>query len=175
MRPSSPTPSSRSAPEALGEDSDPDRATVNVYADLELLTRDHGVAELHGGHIIDAAVARRLACDSRIATVATTDGRPAAVGTTTHSVPPWLRRLLTRRDNGCRFPGCHHQKWVHAHHVTHWAHGGPTTVDNLVTLCPAHHRLVHEGGWTVQLASDDTVSFTRPDGTPYQPRGPAPP
>jgi hypothetical protein len=36
----------------------------------------------------------------------------------------------------------------------HWADGGPTTLDNLILLCRRHHRLVHEEGWTLELAQD---------------------
>ena len=49
------------------------------------------------------------------------------------------------RDGGCRFPGCTHDRWLHAHHIRHWANGGATDSENLVTLCGFHHRLVHDG------------------------------
>ena len=31
-----------------------------------------------------------------------------------------------------------------AHHVKHWADGGPTDVDNLVLLCHQHHHDHHD-------------------------------
>jgi HNH endonuclease len=46
-------------------------------------------------------------------------------------------------------PGCQNQRFVDAHHVEHWAHGGETTLDDLVLLCPRHHTLVHECGYTI--------------------------
>jgi hypothetical protein len=33
--------------------------------------------------------------------------------------------------------------------VKHWADGGETSLENCVLLCRHHHRLIHEGGWTV--------------------------
>jgi hypothetical protein len=62
-----------------------------------------------------------------------------------------------------------------AHHIEHWVDGGPTSLDNLVLLCRRHHRLVHEGGFTVGRQPDRTVAFFYPDGTrfvvaPPQPR-----
>jgi hypothetical protein len=54
------------------------------------------------------------------------------------------------RDGGCRFPGCNQRKWVDAHHIIPWMHGGPTTRDNLVILCTRHHRMLHEGGFAIR-------------------------
>ena len=34
-------------------------------------------------------------------------------------------------------------------HVMHWADGGETTKENLMLLCSRHHRLLHEGGYTI--------------------------
>ena len=38
-----------------------------------------------------------------------------------------------------------------AHHLTHWADGGSTSLDNLVLLCRAHHTLLHATPWQVRL------------------------
>jgi len=60
---------------------------------------------------------------------------------------------LVVRDGGCRFPGCDRPPWwTDAHHLLHWADGGPTDLANLVLLCRGHHRLLREGGWA--LAGD---------------------
>ena len=64
---------------------------------------------------------------------------------------------------GCRFPGCDRSRYVHAHHIKHWADGGETALGNLVTLCSQHHRQVHEGGYGVRVR-DGEIQFTRPDG-----------
>jgi hypothetical protein len=61
-----------------------------------------------------------------------------------------MRRALELRDRGCRFPGCG-SRFTDAHHVRHWADGGPTQLDNLVLLCGTHHRLLHEGGFRVRF------------------------
>ncbi len=70
-------------------------------------------------------------------------------------VTPALRRALAVRDGGCAAPGCDRPApWTDAHHLHHWLHGGPTSLDNPVLLCRTHHRAVHEHGW--QLARDAT-------------------
>lgn len=96
-----------------------------------------------------AETARRLCCDAGIVAHLERGGEPLAVGRRTRTIPPAVRRALRARDGGCRFPGCTRTRWTDAHHVTHWADGGPTDLDNLVLLCAHHHRLVHEHGYTV--------------------------
>jgi hypothetical protein len=33
--------------------------------------------------------------------------------------------------------------WCDAHHLRHWADGGPTDLSNGTLLCPRHHTIVH--------------------------------
>ena len=138
------------AANALANDPDLDRATVLVLAPLDTLLDGTGTATLADGPAIASDTLRRLVCDARIQLAITDpDHGPVGVGRTARTVPPWLNRLVRARDRGCRFPGCHRTRFTHAHHLVHWADGGPTDLDNLVTLCSYHHRLVHEHGWQV--------------------------
>lgn len=116
------------------------------------------------GPALAAETARRLCCDAGIVTVAERAGETLSVGRKTRSIPPALRRALRRRDGGCRFPGCTRDRWLDAHHVQHWAHGGSTSLDNLVHLCRHHHRLVHEGGYVLRWTRDHELEVVRPDG-----------
>jgi hypothetical protein len=69
-----------------------------------------------------------------------------------------LRRALALRDLGCAFPGCDRPIcWCRAHHMWHWANGGPTDLDNLTLLCGHHHRAVHHDGWQVFLDPRDRL------------------
>jgi hypothetical protein len=72
--------------------------------------------------------------------------QPLEVGRATRVVSPAQRVALAVRDGGCRYRGCDRPlAWCEAHHLRHWLHGGPTDLGNLVLLCRAHHRAVHEG------------------------------
>jgi hypothetical protein len=51
------------------------------------------------------------------------------------------------------------------HHVIHWTRDGVTDLKNLIPLCSLHHHLVHEGGWTLTLQPDRTITLIRPDGS----------
>ena len=117
-----------------------ERYQVIVDVDEHVLETDgEGSCELDDGSALAPETVRRLACDASV----------VRNGRRSRAVPSSLRRALHRRDRGCRFPGCENRRFVDAHHVRHWAHGGETRLDNLVLLCRRHHRAVHEGGYRV--------------------------
>ncbi len=161
--------SSRDRPTVGGE-----RPHVVVTMDLETLVEEGGSerSELQDTGSITPETARRLACDAEITRVITGPGsEPLELGRKTKVVPPGLRRAVSVRDRGCRFPGCGRPPgWCDAHHVRHWADGGETSLDNLVLFCRPHHRAIHRG-FGVQMV-DGKPTFTRPDGTPLSERAP---
>ncbi len=120
--------------------------------------------ELIDGTAVSAEAARRIACDaSVIAAVFGSFGQVLDIGRAARSVPRPIRRALTARDRGCAFPGCDRPPtWCEAHHIWHWAHGGPTSLDNLVLLCGHHHRTVHHHGWVVHVGAEGLPVFTPP-------------
>jgi hypothetical protein len=146
-----------------------DRYQVVVHVDAETLRESAaGRCEIEHGPAVAAETARRLACDASLVTVTeNAQGEPLDVGRKTRSIPPAIRRALNSRDKGCRFPGCTHQRYVDAHHIEHWVHGGETKLGNLVTLCRFHHRYVHEENITIQTQPDGNRRFQRPDGSAF--------
>jgi Domain of unknown function (DUF222)/HNH endonuclease len=127
-------------------------------------------ATLTTGTPIHPTTARRLACDATlIPAILGTAGEPLDIGRATRVVPSGMRRALTLRDGGCRFPTCDRPStWCDAHHLQPWAHGGPTRLSNMVLLCRHHHVAVHEGGWTITLdPTTNTITTHHPDGTPH--------
>jgi hypothetical protein len=132
-------------------------------------------ATLEDGTPIPAETLRRIACDAGLVPVAEgAKGEMLGVGRRRRTITPTLRRALTSRDGACRFPGCTNRRFVDAHHVKHWIHGGRTALDNLILLCGAHHRVVHEDGFKIELDADGTTRVTTPEGQPLPPV-PAPP
>jgi len=127
-----------------------DRHEVVVHVDADALTGDErGVRHVEDDTPIAVETARRLCCDAGIVPQLERGGELLAIGRRTRTVPPAIRRALRHRDRGCRFPGCTATRWVDAHHIDHWADGGPTDMGNLVLLCARHHRAMHELGFTV--------------------------
>ena len=149
----------------------PDRHEIVVHVEAEVLADGRaGRCEIEHRTAIAAETARRLCCDAGIVPVVDgPNGEPLSVGRRTRSIPPAVRRALSSRDRGCRFPGCPATHRLHGHHVKHWANGGETSLDNLILLCPTHHRLVHEGGFDVQRLDDGAFRFTNPHGLTIKP------
>jgi hypothetical protein len=160
------------APAASGR-SGGDRVQLVVRVDADALADDGaekddsdtaGCCELDRGPTLARTTARRLACDASVVRMTERDGEPLAIGRKTRSIPPALRRALRARDGGCRFPGCTNDRFVDAHHIRHWADGGATDLDNLIHLCTHHHRLLHEGGFTVRPTAPGVFEFRAPGG-----------
>ncbi len=108
---------------------------------------------------------RRIACDAdRVILVEDDAGEPLSIGRKSRIVPTAILRALKARDRCCRFPGCTRTRFLHAHHIVHWSAGGETSLANLMLLCFEHHRLVHEGGFTIEKDYRDRWFFRRPDG-----------
>lgn len=128
-------------------------------------------ATLEDGTPLSPETTRRLACDAwLVAAIVDTDGAVLDIGRMSRVVPRPMRRALVARDGGCAFPGCGRPpRWCHAHHIWFWALGGPTKLDNLVLLCGQHHRLIHHGGWDVDIGPNNLPRFTPPVWIdPYQ-------
>ena len=91
-------------------------------------------------------------------------GSPLDVGRKQRVVPTAIRRALWSRDRGCTFPGCGKKRFVDGHHIQHWANGGQTSLKNLTLLCTYHHRLLHEGGFSIDRDQNGAIDFRRADG-----------
>jgi hypothetical protein len=145
-----------------------DAYQVVVHVDVAALSvsaETGGGCALEDGEPLPAAAARRLCCDGSIVRVLEQDGKTISLGQKTRTIPPAMRRALRIRDGSCTFPGCTQRYHLDGHHLKHWADGGETDLENLTSLCRHHHRLLHEGGFTVRRDSSG-VKFFRPNGKP---------
>ncbi len=122
-------------------------------------------AALHLGPILTDHQRRELLCDATCEVWFQRDGRPIGAGRSTRTISRRLRRALEHRDRHCAVPGCAATRGLHAHHIIHWEDGGPTDLDNLVLLCPYHHRMHHRGEITITGPARRLV-VTDADGDP---------
>jgi hypothetical protein len=144
--------------------SNSDRWMVGVNVDAEVLVDDDpdGMCELEDGPALPAETVRRLFCDaSTIAVIRRGHGESLTVSPRSQTLPRAARRAARFRDRGCRFPGCGERIFLQVHHIHHRSRGGGHEISNVVELCWFHHRLVHEGGWTLRfLEHDETIAIT---------------
>jgi hypothetical protein len=116
-------------------------------------------AMLDHGATVGPDTARYLACDAQILPFVM-DGKGAVldVGRTQRLSTKGIRAALAARDKGCSYPGCDRPPaMTQAHHVTHWADGGVTSVGNMTLLCGHHHRRVHKQGYTITMRDNRPV------------------
>jgi hypothetical protein len=140
---------------------------VVAHVPLSTLTDDDSLrGELEHRGLIDAEVARRLACDSTLVVALDDDvGHTMYEGRARRDPTPAQRRELWRRDRHCRFPGCANAIFVNPHHVKWWKRDrGRTDLDNLALLCEHHHHLVHSKSWTLSGDGNGELSFVGPNG-----------
>jgi len=136
-----------------------DHYQVVVHVDEKSLRGGAGRSDL------PIETVRRLACDGSLVTVVEDErGTPLDVGRKQRTVSTALKRALWSRDRGCTFPGCARAHYVDAHHIRHWADGGDTSLENTTLLCTHHHKLLHEGGFTIHRDERRGRYFRRPDG-----------
>ena len=123
---------------------------------------------------VHPATARRIACDADLTRLLLDPhGEPLHLGRTHRFATPAQRRVLDTRDRGCIADGCHRPpQWCDAHHITHWADGGHTDIDDMVLLCRYHHRHTHEAGWTITRDHHGRYRLTPPPHKtrPHRPR-----
>ena len=128
----------------------------------------HPDNRINGGHTtytddrrcLAPHVARQLACDASRRTVLENErGEVLNIGRRSRIVPWHIAHALRIRDGGCRFPGCNQHRWTDAHHIHHWADGGETSLENLVTLCRYHHRELHRGEYRIEHGTDGELIF----------------
>ena len=132
---------------------------VTIHVDQSALANGNGRSHLP----IESV--KRLCCDGHAVVLGENEnGEPMNIGRKTRTVPTAIKRALMARDKSCAFPGCHHTRFVDAHHIQHWSAGGETSLDNLMLLCSQHHKLVHEGDFTIQRDYQNRWFFKRPDG-----------
>ncbi len=142
------------------------RASVVVHVDRQVLEDPgaEGCAHVEGVGVVSAHTVQRLVCDASVSRVAFRPDGTAVPEGRTRQVPDSLRRAVRTRDGGCRWPGCERRRYVDVHHVVFVSRGGRTRLTNLTTLCRAHHRLVHEGGYDLAMDRHARVTVTAPDG-----------
>ncbi|MEQ8436459.1 MAG: DUF222 domain-containing protein [Ilumatobacter fluminis] len=148
----------------------PGTGDVTLIADADTVATgdlgDESVCETADGCGVAPATVRRAMCNARVTVVFVDEhGVPVSVGRTARHANRAQRRALRAMYRTCGFAGCDVPfDRCEMHHIIPWEQGGPTDLDNMIPLCSRHHHVAHEGGWTLELALDRTLTIRQPDG-----------
>jgi len=136
---------------------------------------DPARCHVEDGPAISVSTAQMLACTAALSWMTHGDGGAVlALGRRRRKPNAAIRRAARERDGcRCRFPGCESRR-ADLHHIQHWVNGGRTDLDNLISLCPYHHKLVHDRGYLIAAPPGGGFAFYRPDGTPLPSSPPLP-
>ncbi|MDX6631317.1 MAG: hypothetical protein QOH00_3563 [Gaiellales bacterium] len=113
----------------------PTTLIVHVSDDQPPLLEDAGP--------LSPETAERLACDARRLAIKPS-GRDLAHSRVGRCASYAQQRALHKRSSHCQYPGCSAARELEAHHLTPVEHGGKTELENLILLCPRHHKLLHD-------------------------------
>ena len=144
------------------------KATVLVTMSMDDLRMLRGpgtlVGGVDGGTVLGPETVRKLVCDGAVVpAVLGGEGEVLHLGRTRRLFTSAQVRPLWLRDRHCTFPGCTvPATWCDAHHIRHWADGGPTDLTNAALVCGRHHTVVHRDRLTAAL----TPSGVEWDRTP---------
>ncbi len=132
------------------------KTSLVVTIGLDVLAgRCRGAGLTPTGEMMTAGTVRRLACDAEVVPmVLGAHGEILDQGQAIRLFTRAQVRHLWMRDRGCSFPGCSKPPaWTDAHHLVHWADGGPTDPWNAALLCRAHHTVVHRNGYAGRVVA----------------------
>jgi hypothetical protein len=107
-----------------GIDSPLRRDRAKVWLHLDAASAD---ALTPAGVRIPDSVRDKICCDGIIQPVWERDGVPFNLGRARHIVPERTRRIVMLRDQGCRVPGCSHDRIIDIHHITTGSTAAPPT------------------------------------------------
>ena len=138
-------------------------ASPAEVAEVRIGARSVAVPAMTAWALAAGGTWRRLVTDPASGTV-------VDVGRTRYRPPAGLADLVRARDRACVFPTCQTPaERCDIDHLTAWSQGGTTSLDNLTTLCEAHHRLKHTPGWALTRdQAGGILSWHTPDKTVYQ-------
>ena len=134
----------------------------------ELRQTCRGAGLILSGESLSIETVRRLACDAQvIPAVLGSPGEVLEQGRAERLFNRAQIRHLWLRDRCCSFPGCTKPAtWCDAHHLIHWADGGPSDTDHGALLCQRHHTVVHTNRYAGEVVPGPNGPFVRWDLTP---------
>ncbi|MGE0487709.1 MAG: HNH endonuclease [Vulcanimicrobiota bacterium] len=82
--------------------------------------------------------------------------------------PAQTEVLKVRDCYCCQTPDCPNHIWLQSHHIRFFALGGLTVPANLIFLCTACHRNVHDGFLFIEGTAPDGLTFRDREGRQFE-------
>ena len=156
---------------AVGADADRKPGTPSYQIAIGVCARCERVTQDGGGKVfdIDPKLLEVALCDASVVALQQPDA-PVS-----RKIPPARRAAALRRAHGCcEAPGCRAAMWVDVHHWRFRSRGGDHALRNLIVLCSAHHRAVHDGQLLIERdPRGQRFVYRHRDGRPYGSTAPA--
>jgi hypothetical protein len=140
-----------SGPKRSGEGT---KAHALVLVDAAALRRGRlargDTCEIEGVGPVSLEAARELLDEASVQFIIKTGQDIATVTSATRTLPQRTAVALLARDRTCVVPGCGKRLGLEGDHCEiDYGDDGPTTLQNLARLCPAHHAMKTYGGWKI--------------------------
>ena len=146
-----------------------------LIADYDVIDKELRNGRLSDGTPIPIQKVRDLACEAEILpAIFRGVSQPLDLGRSRRIASAAQRIALIGRDKAC--VGCGASaSWCQAHHITPWAVGGKTNLDDMCLLCSRCHHGVHDDGWQVRRTPAGKYTLQPPPKhhqPPPRPRNP---
>ena len=148
--------------QGIDEHGRPQDVKLLLIAEYDTIGQQLKDARLADGTPLPGKALRHLACDAQILPAIFSGASvPLDLGRARRKASPSQRAALIARDKHC--VGCGAKAvWCQAHHIVHWADGGPTNIDNMCLLCSRCHHKVHDQDWRVERTAIGTFTLRHP-------------
>jgi len=145
--------------------------TIVATVALEDLQAKTGVARTATGSVLPMSDVLRMAAHAYNYLLVFDAAKRCELyrGRDTRLATPAQRLVLYATERGCSRPGCDvPAAWCQVHHVTDWARGGRTDIDELTLACGPDNRLATDDGWTTRKNDEGETVWIPP---PHLDRG----
>ena len=139
--------------------------TVIVSTTLDQLEKGAGQAVTGSGTLLPMPDVIRMASHAfhYLAVFDRHSECPLYLGRARRTASAAQRIMLHAKARGCSHPGCTVPGYLcEVDHITGWANGGPTDIDDLTFHCGPHHKLKTHGSSTVRKRTDGRTEWIPP-------------
>lgn len=149
------------------EDNNQPGVVLHVITDGQTLAtgpHEHSIIETVDGIPLSPGTLGQLACDCVIERIDSLPDGDVKGSRKSRTATPSQRSALRALYGCCPISGASWSQ-IEVHQVQFVSDGGETELSNLIPISRRWHHLIHDQGWTLEMAADRTLTLSRPYGT----------